>query len=312
MKHFSFRNLQSDGHESATRCAEAPRATKAGMEAVDCPYCQANWPRPWGVENGFSAVKCGGCGLVYVNPRPSSSAISEATRLGQHTIGTGQLDVAYTRSARKIRRYARRVEAMYRAEIFSGRPIRWMDIGAGFGELVEALRTILPPGSEIVGIEPMERKVASAQSRGLAISDTALDAVTGDYDVVSIVNILSHLPDPDAFIARVSRLVRPGGSLYLVTGNGGDLDSRAEYPDRLDLPDHLLFTGERHIAGFLERHGLTVEKTDARRLDTPLWTAKSLVKRALGRRAHVAIPYRSRFRDVSVKARKVLPGEDHV
>jgi 2-polyprenyl-3-methyl-5-hydroxy-6-metoxy-1,4-benzoquinol methylase len=283
-----------------------------GMEEVNCPYCRLDRFYPWGVENGFTAVKCDGCGLVYVNPRPSLSAISEATRLGQHRIGTSQLDVAYTRSARKIRRYARRVQAMYGAEILSGKPLCWMDIGAGFGELVEALGTVLPPGSEIVGIEPMDRKVVSARSRGLAVSDTELDSVDRDYDVVSIVNILSHLPDPDAFIARVARLVRPGGSLYLVTGNGGDLDSRNEYPDRLDLPDHLLFTGERHIAGFLERHGLIVEKTDARRLDTPLWTAKSLVKRALGRRAHVAMPYRSRFRDVSFKARKAVSGGNHV
>jgi len=285
-----------------------------GMETVDCPYCHADHPDPWGIENGFTAVKCGDCGLVYVNPRPSLRGISDATRLGQHKIGTGQVDVAYTRSTRKMRRYARRIQAMYGAEIFAGKPIRWLDIGAGFGELVEALATVLPPGSEIAGIEPMARKVASARSRGLAVSDADLDSIDRDYDVVSIVNILSHLPDPDAFIARVARLVRPGGSLYLVTGNGGDLDSRTEYPDRLDLPDHLLFAGEAHIEGFLKRHGLVVEERDARRLDTPLWMAKGLVKRAIGRSAHVAIPYRSRFRDVSFKARKVSRpfGANHV
>jgi 2-polyprenyl-3-methyl-5-hydroxy-6-metoxy-1,4-benzoquinol methylase len=119
-----------------------------------------------------------------------------------------------------------------------------------------------------------------------------------------LINILSHLPDVDAFLAKAAKRVKPGGTLLLVTGNGGDLPSSAEYPDRLDLPDHLLFAGKSHIIGFLERQGFSVEKFEARRLDTAVWSAKNLVKRVIGRPAHLVVPYRSDFRDVSFKARK--------
>ena len=274
------------------------------LEQVHCPFCDADKPRPWGKENGYEAVKCGACGIVYVNPRPALAKISEATRLGQHETESGPLNVTYKYSRRKIRRYAQRIQSIYGEEIRQDKPLSWLDIGAGFGELVEALWMVLPKSSEVVGLEPMLPKVLAAKERGIVLQDGSLDSIDRQFDVVSLINILSHLPDVDGFLAKAAKLVKPGGTLLLVTGNGGDLSSAAEYPDRLDLPDHLLFAGKSHIVGFLERQGLDVEKFEARRLDTAIWAAKNLVKHVIGRPAHLVVPYRSDFRDVSFKARK--------
>lgn len=277
------------------------------LEHIPCPFCGNDSHRPWGTENGYQAVKCEACGLVYVNPRPAADKISEATRLGQHETESGQLTVTYTYSRRKIRRYAQRIRSLYREEITGNQPMSWLDIGAGFGELVEALQMVLPESSEVVGLEPMQPKVAAARERGIVLQDGDLASIDRQFDAVSLFNILSHLPDVDGFLAQAAGLVKPGGSLLLVTGNGGDLETREEYPDRLDLPDHLLFAGKDHITTFLGRQGLTVERFQARRLDTGMWTVKNAVKRAIGRPAHVVMPYTSRFRDVSFKARKAPP-----
>ncbi len=40
---------------------------------------------PWARENGFTAVKCLACGIVYVNPRPIISLIRQAVKTGVHT-----------------------------------------------------------------------------------------------------------------------------------------------------------------------------------------------------------------------------------
>lgn len=277
------------------------------LEHIHCPFCGANEHRPWGSENGYDAVKCVSCGLVYVNPRPVLDNISEATRLGQHETESGRMDIAYKYSRRKIRRYARRIHAIYSEEIEIGRPLSWLDIGAGFGELVEALGLVLPKQSEVVGLEPMQPKVKAARARGIALQDGELATIDRQFDVVSLINILSHLPDVDGFLAQAAKLVKPGGTLLLVTGNGGDLASSDEYPDNLILPDHLVFAGKSHVVGFLQRHGLSVEKFEARRTDTAFWAAKNLAKRAMGIPERLGFPYRSPFRDLAFKARKA-PG----
>ena len=74
-------------------------------EAIACPLCGATETAPWGAENGWTAVKCRDCGLVYVNPRPFEQEISKANQLGEHRTEAGVLHVVYSRDERKLRHY---------------------------------------------------------------------------------------------------------------------------------------------------------------------------------------------------------------
>ena len=63
---------------------DEPDISKSAVESIVCPFCGDPKYLPWARENGFVAVKCISCGLVYVNPRPSLSLISEAVKTGVH------------------------------------------------------------------------------------------------------------------------------------------------------------------------------------------------------------------------------------
>jgi len=54
------------------------------MKAVDCYFCGAAEQGPYAEENGYLLVKCAGCGLLYVNPRPGDDEITAAMQTGQH------------------------------------------------------------------------------------------------------------------------------------------------------------------------------------------------------------------------------------
>lgn len=272
------------------------------LEAVPCPLCRSHQYRSWGEENGFSAVKCADCGLVYVNPRPRSEDIDEGHRIGKHRTPEGDLAGTYRPVWTNVATYKADINAAFADEIAVGKSLSWLDVGAGYGEFVSALRDTLPKGSSVVGIDPMEHKVAHAQQVGLPVTTTPLAEITGQYDVVSIMNVFSHVPDFREFLASLKRLLHPGGSLFIQTGNGGDLAVRSDYPDRLCLPDHLVFAGQVHIARFLREAGFAITWSKTRRKDTLYWSLKSVGKRLVSNRHPVVVPYRSAFRDVRCRA----------
>jgi hypothetical protein len=143
----------------------------------DCYLCGARERAFWDEENGFTAWKCAACGRVYVSPRPSDQAISSANRMGEHRTTAGKtLDIGHW-SDRKVERCRRNFASMFADVIARGEPVRWLDVGAGFGETVSALQSVLPKGSSVTGVEPMAPKVAEAQKRGLPVSQLDLAAI---------------------------------------------------------------------------------------------------------------------------------------
>lgn len=273
------------------------------LEHIPCPNCKSSQSKPWGQENGFTAVKCSYCGLVYVSPRPDLSSISCANKIGVHRIQEGALNVKAGRDTRKIRRYHKVITEMFAERIGQGEPVTWLDIGAGYGEVVEAATAALPPGSKVVGVEPMATKVAAAKKLGLPIEDTPLEQISGKYDVVSLINVFSHIPDFSSFGLQVRGLVRSGGELFIETGNGGDLGKREDYPDPLDLPDHLVFAGIEQMTDILGKLGFAVHATKQERIDGFLSTLKFTVKGVLRGKARFRRPNASPFRTVFYRAR---------
>lgn len=270
------------------------------LENIACPCCGADDARPWGSESGYSAVKCVPCGLIYVNPRPSLENITSANRIGEHRVAGGKVVVRAHRDQAGVTRAARQVRELF-ADLRA--PVDWLDIGAGYGEFIEGAMVALPAGSRVSGIEPMLAKSAAARARGLEVSDTPLDAVAGQFDVVSLINVFSHIPDFGAFGAQIRRLLKPGGHLLLETGNAADLPSRADYPDILYLPDHLVFAGDSQMRRILGGLGFAIEATAEERLDGPAFVAKRAIKGALKGQLSVTLPYQSPFRLVSYRAR---------
>jgi SAM-dependent methyltransferase len=276
---------------------------KPDLEYITCPGCKSERSTPWAEENGYSAVKCADCGMIYVNPRPQLVSRPESVKAGKHPTEDGSIDVTSKYSGRRAAHYGRMVSRILSDVTNEKEPVSWLDIGAGHGEMVLALHRLLPPGSSVEGIEPNERKVKSANSRGINVSQKDLDSVTGKFDVISLINVYSHLTDPAEFIADLRRLLKDGGNILIRTGNAADLDSRKELPNELYLPDHLVFTGETQLRGLLDELGFDVVAIRYERYDTIVRCAKSVVKKVIGRPACLVFPGSSKFRFLWVLGR---------
>ena len=272
------------------------------LEDVACYFCGANEGSLWGEEAGYRARKCAGCGLVYVSPRPRQAEIAEAARTGEHASERGALSVTGRYRKSRVRRHRKTIDRMF-GDLVGRAGIRWLDIGAGFGELLQAVSMVFP-GAVLTGVEPNAAKRQVAEERGLTLSDMSLAALPRrQFDVVSVMNVWSHLPDPAEFFGEVHFLLADEGHVLVETGTGGELDSAEYYPDALLLPDHLSFAGERHVVGILERAHFVIERVQRRRLDTLPFAAQHAAKFILGRPTRLIIPYRSPFRTICVRAR---------
>jgi SAM-dependent methyltransferase len=272
-------------------------------ETILCPLCAAERYSLWATENGFSAVTCSGCGLIYVNPRPSLLTIDQAVRAGAHSAEAGHLNVVARRVPGKVTQYRKIVSQMFADVIRKQQPISWLDVGAGFGEVVEAVAGWAPPGSCIEGLEPMTPKVADARARGLKIREGYLGDVQQRYGFVSIINVFSHVPDFRQFLGEIRNVMDPGAEILLETGNAADIGDRRSFPGELVLPDHLVFAGERHVCRYLQESGFEIVEIRRLRIDGLVHFLKSVVKRIIGRSLPLRLPYTSPARTILVRAR---------
>jgi len=100
------------------------------------------------------------------------------------------------------------------------------DIGCGGGILAEA---IAKKGAPVTGIDLSEKalKVADLHSleAGIAVRYELMAAEDlaarepGQYDVVTCMEMLEHVPDPAAIVQACATLVKPGGHVFFSTLN---------------------------------------------------------------------------------------------
>ncbi len=103
---------------------------------------------------------------------------------------------------------------------------RVLDVGCGGGILAEA---IAKKGANVKGIDLSEKALKVAVLHSLEsgvqvnyelIAAEALAArEAGQYDVVTCMEMLEHVPDPSAIVQACATLVKPGGRLFFSTLN---------------------------------------------------------------------------------------------
>ena len=94
---------------------------------------------------------------------------------------------------------------------------RVLDVGCARGDFLDQMRR---RGWIVAGVEPTDWLADEAAARGLPIWPTTLaDAgiPSEAFDVVTMWDVLEHLPDPLAGLARAGKALRPGGRILVNT-----------------------------------------------------------------------------------------------
>jgi 2-polyprenyl-3-methyl-5-hydroxy-6-metoxy-1,4-benzoquinol methylase len=136
--------------------------------------------------------------------------------------------------------------------------------GVGYGSALLATKA-----AEVVGLDLSEEAIAYARSRyggpNVEFRVDDLQAPNLDdrsFDVVCSFETLEHLPDRDAFLGHVARVVRDDGVVVLSTPR---VDETTESPDN---PHHYVEYSRRDFEALLRRYFGDVELFGQRRAQT--------------------------------------------
>ncbi len=156
---------------------------------------------------------------------------------------------------------------------------RMLDVGCGNGAMLRAFRQAAP-GWSLAGTE------LSGKYRRLVESIPGVESlytcppaeVPGQFDVITMIHVLEHIPQPAAFLARLLPKLVPGGLLVV------ELPHHVANPFELLIADHCTHFAAATAAALLRRSGLDLLSVAGD------WVPKELTLVARRRPASLVVP----------------------
>lgn len=224
-----------------------------------CPACDEPGRAALFAKDGWPVARCAACSLVYVDAQLDRAAVAEIYGR-DYFEGDAFTDYLGERDERMA---SARQRAGLLAGIVPGG--RLLDIGCAAGFFLEAASEHY----EVTGVEVSEyaSQYAREEFGHRVFTGELADAelLEGEFDVVTMWDVIEHLRDPRAALAEIARVTRAGGLLVITTGNADGPLARRDLAqwDLMHPPGHLTFFSRRTLEPLLNRAGLEVERVVA-------------------------------------------------
>lgn len=196
------------------------------MKYVRCNYCQSDDTRL--VTSGpdlllelpgdFKLVRCNVCGLIYQNPQLSPSELEpHYPEIYEPYRKNPEDELSFFRRIDSQHGLNRRCRHLMK---YRPQPGNILDIGCATGLFLNTMRDY---GWITTGIEPSKyaseyaRKTFNINVKTGVLED--LNIPTDEFDVVTMWDVLEHVPDPRMTLTEVARVLKPGGLLALSLPN---------------------------------------------------------------------------------------------
>lgn len=196
-----------------------------------CPACSSAARKDRGSKYGYELLSCKNCGTLYtpVSPRKTKAETYDEWYNPENS------------SASIPEFIHRRLDEIVESFASYRQTNRFLDVGCGAGALLQAATRAgwNAQGQEIsrTGCEQLRRLGITAYHGDLIAAAFPAD----HFDVVTAVEVVEHLPDPQTYVREVARILRPGGLFWGTTPHGGGASARVlgTHWSMVGPPDHL-------------------------------------------------------------------------
>ncbi len=232
---------------------------------ITCNLCGSSRHDHLFAKRGYDLVRCKDCDLAYVANPPDAKGIT-AIYTASSSYHDRLLDNSSSEFARQsaIAQQHIAILRQFRPELAG---LKVLDIGCSSGIFLDAARTagMIPSGAEL-----------SPETSAYASNEFGLEVHHGDwrgagyadesFDVVTLFDVIEHLPDPATELAAIRRLLKPGGLLLQSTPDIDGLFPRASYSlakvlnywPHPEPPHHLFQFSHATLSAMTQKAGFTV------------------------------------------------------
>lgn len=230
-------------------------------------------------KNSCDILQCAECGLG----RAESGTFDARTYYTEDYFSGARRDgyADYRGSEPVLRReFAHTVE--YIREFRRGG--RLLEIGCAYGFFLEEARRFY----DVRGIEIADGAVAFCRARGLSVIGGAAEEATlaqfGMLDVIVLLDVIEHLPEPHTTLALCKQHLSPGGVILITTGDFSSLYARLAGRNwrLMTPPQHLWFFTPESIRRLSHSLGLELTAFDHPWKLVPLALIRFQIRRLLG------------------------------
>ena len=149
-----------------------------------------------------------------------------------------------------------------------------MDYGGGYGRLTPTLARY---ADKVVLVDPSVKQLnlAKKQCQGLAVSFVIQDkkdnvpAKDASIDLLAMIRVSHHLPDPRPVINEIDRVLRPGGEALIEIANEAHFVNRLRYLKHFKavpkepVPIGVHANGKKDSTPFVNHNPVTIEQAFA-------------------------------------------------
>ena len=250
------------------------------MTSLACTACGEPSPHTFRFNaNGCAIWQCANCGLGHAETRDFDPTTYYTADYFAGQCSDGYLDYQGTEPVLR-REFARSVDFVRRFRP-SG---RLLDLGCAYGFFLKEARRHF----DVSGIELADDAAQSCRRAGLqvlaGVADEANMAQIGEVDVITMFDVIEHLPQPQETLTLCCRHLKPGGIIVITTGDFAALLARwAGVRWRLMTPpQHLWFFTRESIRRMVMPLGMSIEHFDHPGKIVPLSLIVFQLKRMLG------------------------------
>ena len=245
-----------------------------------CIACDKNSPHAFRFKvNGCEIWQCERCGLGRAETSTFDPKSYYTADYFSGLRGDGYSD--YFGAEPVLRREFARSVDFVRRFIGSG---RLLDLGCAYGFFLKEARCHF----EIFGIELAEHAAASCREEGLnVLSGMANEAnmeQIGEVDVITMFDVIEHLPQPGEVLALCYRYLKPGGIIVITTGDFASMMARWAGANwrLMTPPQHLWYFTKESLRRISRQFGLSMEHFDYPAKRVPLSLIVFQLQRMLG------------------------------